>query len=291
MGATDSTAICNIALRKLGDKKISSISDTNDVLAVKCNDVYSTLLKETLISAKPRFAVKPAILGHVTDSTTNITAISVSSGVITITAASHGLSTGNIISIVSVVGMVELNGLKFTITKVDNNSLTLDNIDGGSFTAYTSGGTVGLVSVVGSEVDFNNRYSLPSDFLTLWKLSGDEIKFYRPISSSDRSPLRDKTHSIEWGGSALELLTDDVVATIKYIYDATDTTKFDDLFVNMFAWQLAAELAFTITQSKSMANDVRDMAGVKLANFKTSDSHSSGTPRQARQNDIIDARN
>ena len=289
MGATDSTAICNLALRKIGDKKIDSISDTDDVLAIKCNDVYSSVLKEVLMKVKPRFALKSAILGHVTDSTTNITDISVSSGVITVEAASHGLSTGDVVSIVSVGGMTELNGHKFTVTVVDTDNVTLDNTDGSNYDDYTSGGTIGVVSDVPDENYFDNRYNLPSDFLILYKLNGEEIDYYRPITSADRSPVRDKDYSIEWG-DALELLTDDVTCQIKYIFSVTDTTKLDDLFVQMFAWQLAAELAFTVSQSKTFAESVKTEAAQKLLEYKSITSQSSGTPRQIRQDDIIAAR-
>ena len=290
MGAADSTAICNLALRKIGDKKISSITDADDSLAIKCNDVYSSVLKDTLIQAKPRFAVKSAVLGHVTDSTTNITAISVdANGLITVTAASHGLATDDVVSIINVGGMTKLNGRKFTVTKVDDNDVTLQGVDGSDYDDYTSGGTIGEVSDVPSEVDFDNRYNLPSDFEVLWKINGEEANFYRPISSSDRSPLRDKKYSIEWVDS-LELLTDDVTASIKYIFNVTDTTKFDDLFVQMLAWQLAAELAFTVSQSTSFADGVEAKAGRRMAMYKSIMSQSSGTPRQARQDDIVAAR-
>jgi len=273
MGATDSTAICNIALRKIGDNKITSISDTDDSAAVKCNDVYASLLKALLMDVKPRFAVKSAKLGHVTDSTTNITDVSVSSGVVTVTAVNHGLTTGDIASIVSVAGMVELNGIKYTITKLTDNTLTLDGIDGTNYTDYTSGGTIGEVSAVPSENDYDNRYNLPSDLLVLWKVN-------------------DKTtdYSIEWGGSADELFTDDVSVDAKYIYSVTTTTLFDDLFVDLLAWALASDLVYTISQSHTLAKSITEKYEDKLAKYKSIMSQSQGSPRQARQDEIITAR-
>lgn len=73
-----------------------------------------------------------------------------SSGVITnitqaaqavVTSANHGLSTGNLVTIDDVVGMVEINGLSSAITVIDADSFSLDTINSLAFTPYTSGGT------------------------------------------------------------------------------------------------------------------------------------------------------
>lgn len=61
-----------------------------------------------------------------------------------ITATAHGLSTGATIEINDVVGMTELNGNTYTITKVDADSFSLDSTDSTAYTAYTSGGTASV---------------------------------------------------------------------------------------------------------------------------------------------------
>lgn len=58
-----------------------------------------------------------------------------------ITSPNHNLSTGAIITISNVGGMVQLNGNNYTITVVDANTFTLDGIDNTGFGAYTGGGT------------------------------------------------------------------------------------------------------------------------------------------------------
>ena len=58
-----------------------------------------------------------------------------------ITSPSHNLTTGAIITITNVGGMVQLNGNNYTITVVNANTFTLDGIDNTAFGAYTSGGT------------------------------------------------------------------------------------------------------------------------------------------------------
>lgn len=58
-----------------------------------------------------------------------------------VTATGHGYATGDMIQIDSVVGMTQLNGRLYTITKVDDNSFSLDGINATGFTAYSSAGT------------------------------------------------------------------------------------------------------------------------------------------------------
>jgi len=60
---------------------------------------------------------------------------------VVITSNNHGLQTGDTVSIADVVGMTEINGRAFTVTRVDANTFSLDDEDGTGHTAYTSGGT------------------------------------------------------------------------------------------------------------------------------------------------------
>ena len=61
---------------------------------------------------------------------------------VALTIAGHGLTTGAVVMITSVVGMTQLNDRLFTATVVDANTITLDGVDGTAFTAYTSGGSL-----------------------------------------------------------------------------------------------------------------------------------------------------
>ena len=57
---------------------------------------------------------------------------------IVISSTAHGLSTGDAISVSGVAGNTAANGV-FTVTKVDDNSFSLNDTTGNA--AYTSGGT------------------------------------------------------------------------------------------------------------------------------------------------------
>lgn len=57
-----------------------------------------------------------------------------------ITSIGHNLTTGNTVTITQVQGMIQLNGLSYTITVTGVNTFTLDGIDSTGFGAYTMGG-------------------------------------------------------------------------------------------------------------------------------------------------------
>jgi hypothetical protein len=61
-----------------------------------------------------------------------------------ITAVAHGFSTGDEIGFLSVVGMTQLNGNAYTITKVSADTFTI-GVDTSAYTAYTSGGLCHLL--------------------------------------------------------------------------------------------------------------------------------------------------
>jgi len=75
------------------------------------------------------------------------------------------------------------------------------------------------------------QYALPSDFIRLYQLNS--------FFADERQEL----YQIEAGN----LLTDAETASIRYIFQQTDTTKFDPLFVSALALLLASKVCRPIT--------------------------------------------
>lgn len=72
-----------------------------------------------------------------------ITGMVTAAGLIRVTVAAHGWSTGNVVDISGVLGTVEANRTGWVITVFDANTFDLQ---GSVFTnAYVSGGTASLV--------------------------------------------------------------------------------------------------------------------------------------------------
>jgi hypothetical protein len=274
--ATD-VQIANLALRRIGQKSITSLTDSADVVAVKVNDVYG-LLRDSLIREHPwRFAVKSAILGHVVDADVTITGATAADPVV-ITAASHGFSDDDVVSIRDVGGMTEINGKKFTVANKTANTFELKDEDGSDHTAYTSGGIVGKVSVISRAIKFANRYLLPSDYSRILDIKGE--------------PEKEFDYAIQDGGSgSKELLIDDAQINIRYIAAITDASKFDATFVDVFAFRLAAELAFTISQSRTLSADMAEAYQDALAKAKGLQAMERGSSQPIRQDDWLDSRN
>jgi len=80
---------------------------------------------------------------------------------VVITATSHGLSNGNLVDIENVVGMTELNNVRYTVSSVTTNTFELESIeptpvdiDGTGYTTYISGGEARLCVTTLSGLDY-----------------------------------------------------------------------------------------------------------------------------------------
>jgi len=82
-----------------------------------------------------------------------------------ITSPDHSLLTGTMIYIANVQGMTQLNAAIYSITVVDANNFTLNNIDSTGFGSYTTGGiwntspVNGQTYIPGSEYAWYRFYS------------------------------------------------------------------------------------------------------------------------------------
>jgi len=79
-----------------------------------------------------------------------------------VTANSHGYSTGDQVDIADVEGMVQINNLRFTITRVNANTFSLDDTDSSNYGTYSTGGksrlvqaSQGTISTIISAGDFD----------------------------------------------------------------------------------------------------------------------------------------
>ena len=86
-----------------------------------------------------------------------------------ITSPNHGLSTGNLIMISQVGGMVNLNNNAYTITKIDDNNFSLNGVDATGFPLYTSGGiwALSVNSTAYQPILQGEHGQLPSRIITI----------------------------------------------------------------------------------------------------------------------------
>ena len=220
---TTELGVANIALTHLGQKKITAIDTTTD-LGRKVDTAYMPAVYETLRDVKPNFAKKRTIFHHSVQSEKTITGATAADPVV-VTVAAHGFSNDQIIAIWDVLGMTDLNGKRYIVQNVTTNTFEITDenghdIDGSNFNAYTSGGKCGLVSDA-PIYGFNYRYTLPSDYVVIVEINGNE--------------LLKLDHSIENG----ELLINDSEVKGIYIYANTTVSNWDIDFLMLCSYKLA----------------------------------------------------
>lgn len=74
--------------------------------------------------------------------------------------------------------------------------------------------------------EYDYKYTLPSDFIRLMEVKDD------------------RDYKLEAG----QILTNRTTCQIKYIFDVTDTTKWDGLFTDLMIARLAVDIAYAVTQ-------------------------------------------
>lgn len=160
---------------------------------------------------------------------------------VVLTVASHTFVTGDYAEIEDVVGMTELNDNTYKLkTPIAGECQLYDeddnSIDGSAYTAYTSAGTLTQVPAWGEDY----AYTLPDGYL-------------RVIRLTDSSGSGDYDFKIEGN----ELITDQSEAYIEYIYQDTDPDNWDPVLREMVAIHLAIDIAYNLTQSRTLADYIR----------------------------------
>jgi hypothetical protein len=242
--ATNSVEICNSALTLIGTRKIVALSDPS-VEARECNSNYDKCRKATLRDHPWNFATKRKVLttSAVTNATNN-------AGLIQITSATHGRTTGDSVAIQQVQGTNEANGT-WTVTVIDANNFTLQ---GSTFTnTYVSGGVWALAP----EFGFSFKFAIPTDFIRV-----------HTIFDSSGVKMGAATYRVEGG----YILTDQGTLWLKYVYDLQTTTTFDPLFDLALAANLAAMIAFKITGSEADAQRCKVTYDEQMQKAKFTDS-------------------
>lgn len=133
--------------------------------------------------------------------------------------------------------------------------------------------------------EFTYFHLMPTDCLkiirTSWEADGSVgtavYGFPGLMGYADQvAPYR--IESLDGVGKVLACNEDTV--KIEYIAQVTDTALFDDLFTDVLAQRLAAELAMPLADNQALAKSMWEIYTAKLADARTTDAQE-GTPREA----------
>jgi hypothetical protein len=255
--------IANHALRIIGAASITTFGETTTEEGRAINDVYEDMRDEVLSEHPWTFAMKRAKLAK------EMTAATQASPVV-VTVASHGYSNGDSVKITGVIGMTELNGNTYKVANQATNTFELtdpdddSNIDGTAFTEYDSEGfTRKIQTLAWDEDDLDVVYDLPSDYIKLFFTSDPWARVKIEIN---------------------KIVTNVEELKISYVYQLDDPTIYSAKFRVALAYRIAAELAFSLTESVSKSKALlEEYQVIKLTEAQSSDSQQ-GTPEEGQQN-------
>lgn len=101
-------------------------------------------------------------ISTLTGSVLNISNITQANPGVVTTILNHGFATGQVISILDIVGMTELNNTPLTIIVISEKTFSV-GVDTSAYTAYISGGVItpNLRNITPSVQDYPNSYIIP----------------------------------------------------------------------------------------------------------------------------------
>lgn len=232
--AQSSLECANIALTKIGAAKITSLSDATET-AITANLCIDPVKKNLLRLHPWNFAVKRDKLeATITDVTT---ATHIGSGSWRITAVAHGYAVGDWVQTSGIVldPSGDINGT-YEVTVVNSDdifTIVEEDVTSGS---YSSGGTTWL----SNPFEFTYKLALPSDCLRVLRVNDAEC-------------------GVDWRIEGRFILSQDSELEIKYVQDVTDYTLMDSAFYDLLSTALALEIAYKISQSSTLLEQLAEM--------------------------------
>lgn len=218
--ATTEVSICNAALAHLGEASITALTD-DTARARACNQFYGPMRDAVLRSHRWNFAQDREALSLPWQT---MTSVANSGGLVQVTKAGHGFSTGN---------RVQVKNTSFAdgawlVTVSSTSVFTLDG-------SVWSSGVVAGSFVLAPDFGWGYEFTLPTACLRVLEVNGSE-------EGDNRFP---------WVVEGRKLLTNQDTANLVYVKQVTDPTLFDPLFVDALSVKLAIKLSDTIRGATS----------------------------------------
>ena len=242
--AASATEIANLAIAHLGGRALTDLATDTTQQAASVRKWYNptagtpvyTALDETLRSHPWNFATmrrRQSITYH----TLTGSAVTDSSGLIKITHAGHGYSTGDRVYVKDVEGVTVANG-QWYVTVINSNNFTLDDsVFAGTYTNST-GKVVGIPAF-----DWDFQHTLDADCL-------------RPLSINAGGGQNEDAGADFQFEKGL-ILTDEETINLKYIQRVTTVASYPADFVTAFSFLLASYIAQDTQGATGRANEMR----------------------------------
>ena len=242
--AATATEIANLAIAHLGGRALTALSTDSTQQAVSLRKWWNpeetvpvyTALDETLRMHPWNFATARKRQTVTYHTLTGGTAVTNSSGLIKITHAGHGYTTGDRVYVKDVQGVTAANG-QWYVTVINSSNFTLDD---SVFAGTYTGGTGSVVGIPQFAYDF--QHTPPTDCL-------------RPLSINADGGQNEDDGSDFLLEKGL-ILCDDETINLKYIQRITDITQYPADFVTAFSYLLASYIASDTAGSSGRATEL-----------------------------------
>ena len=230
------TEIANLAISLIGGKSLTSLDSDNTPQAISCRKWFDAARDEALASHAWNFAMKRWRNVLTWTAFSGVALADNGSGLIRVTASSHGLSTGDRIHIKEVEGVTGANGTWY-VTVINSNTFDLQD---STFTGTHTSGTGSWLKAPLFGWDY--QHTLPADNLRIVNVNGYEA------NENDSIPF-----AVELG----KLLCDESTITVRYVYQNTTTTEWSQHFINSFSMLLASYIAQDLTGPAGKGAELR----------------------------------
>lgn len=239
--------IYNMALVKIGEETGSATTD--DTVPINLLETLFPLAVSEALGMGPEHGWRFAQweVSDVDVDSTSITAFTTATATTTtVSSTAHSLITGDLASI---SGTTNYNG-DFTITRVDANSFTIVQ----AFTADDATGTV------------------------QWTSKKHLYRYARPTCTRVTGVFNAGVELTDWIRKGSWILTGqdatDVEMDFVKHFDDLTVTDFPDHFVKVVAWKLAEHIAYSITQSFALGQQIlTELERIYLPRAMNMDSH------------------
>jgi hypothetical protein len=245
--SNDQTALCNVALAKIGAQSITAISDTTSASAIACSTNFNLCYQELSRLGRWNCLLTTGILTEVTQTPLPWSS---AGGVSSITATAWAINTVYAPGVyVTFGGYYYLVMYAYTSTNNFLNDLTTGALT--QTDTPTSGNTFGLDDGSQYPSGWAHQFLLPSDFLLLailndspvWDFGGEGSDDYELMAGAPTYPIATPP-----ANKVPCLFCDAEHAVVQYVPNQPDTTQWDPLFANCFTLKLAATISTTLRQ-------------------------------------------
>lgn len=151
MSTTTEVSIANVALAAIGQATITTLSDSN-ARANRANTLIEPVRDALLEDNDWNFATNRVVLTIPESAFLPMTAVATRADPVVITSAAHGLSNGDSVNIIDVVGMIEINGRVFEIANKATNTFQLKDENGINHTTHLASKSISGVTEAGPAV-------------------------------------------------------------------------------------------------------------------------------------------